>query len=225
MFARRVALAGVALTAVLGLAACGSTEHGSPSHDEPAAAGTTTAGTTTAGTTTAGATAAGTPTRGAAAFGDADVMFAQMMIPHHRQAVEMAELAETRAAHPEVKRLAAAIKAAQAPEIATMTGWLTGWGRPVPSPAPGHGHGMPEMDHEMPGMMSEAAMTKLAGARGVDFDRQFLTMMIAHHEGAIAMAREELAAGTNPAAKALAQQIATSQQGEIDQMRKILAGL
>ncbi|MFG1846505.1 DUF305 domain-containing protein [Micromonospora carbonacea] len=219
-FARRVALAGVALTAVLGLAACGSTEHGSPSHDEPAAAGTT-----TTGTTTAGATAAGTPTRGAAAFGDADVMFAQMMIPHHRQAVEMAELAETRAADPEVKRLAAAIKAAQAPEIATMTGWLTGWGRPVPSPAPGHGHDMPEMDHEMPGMMSEADMAKLAGARGVGFDRQFLTMMIAHHEGAIAMAREELAEGANPAAKALAQQIATSQQGEIDQMRKILARL
>ncbi|MFF3853825.1 DUF305 domain-containing protein [Micromonospora sp. NPDC002575] len=212
--ARRAALAGAALTAVLTLAACGSAGHGSPNHDEPAA-----------GAATASSIASGAPTRGSAAFGDADVMFAQMMIPHHRQAVEMAELAETRAADAEVKRLAAAIKAAQAPEVATMTGWLAGWGRPVLSPAPGHGHGMPEMDHAMPGMMSEADMTKLAGASGVDFDRKFLRTMIAHHEGAITMAREELAEGANPEAKALAQQIAISQQGEIDQMRKILARL
>ncbi|WP_371688706.1 DUF305 domain-containing protein [Micromonospora sp. KC207] len=218
--ARRATLAGAALTAALALTACGSSDHGSSDHgspgrDEPAA-----------GTTAAGATSAtGVPTRGPATFGDADMMFAQMMIPHHRQAVEMAELAETRAADPEVKRLAAQIEAAQAPEIATMTGWLTGWGRPVPSPAAGHGHGLPEMDHEMPGMMSDADMKELAGAKGAGFDRRFLTMMVAHHEGAITMAKEELAEGVNPEVKAMAQQIATSQQGEIDLMRKILARL
>ncbi|WP_229402654.1 DUF305 domain-containing protein [Micromonospora okii] len=204
--ARRAALAGAALTAVLALAACGSTDHGSPGHSGPAADATT-----------------GAPASGAATFGDADVMFAQMMIPHHRQAVEMSELAETRAADPEVKRLAAQIKAAQAPEIATMTGWLTAWGRPVPPH--GSGHGMPEMDHEMPGMMSDAEMSGLAGAGGVEFDRRFLTMMVAHHEGAISMAKEELAKGANADAKAMAQQIVSSQQGEIDQMRKILARL
>ncbi|MFG1761392.1 DUF305 domain-containing protein [Micromonospora echinofusca] len=199
--ARRAALAGVAVTTALTLAACGGDDHPSPG-----------AGHGTPGTGGPAATATG-----AATFGDADAMFAQMMIPHHRQAVEMADLAPSRAADPEVKRLAAEIKAAQAPEIATMSGWLSAWGRPVPSPG-----GMPHMDHGMPGMMSDADMTKLAAATGREFDRQFLTMMIAHHEGAITMARDELARGVNAEAKALAQQIVSTQQAEIDTMRKIL---
>ncbi|MCX4387017.1 DUF305 domain-containing protein [Micromonospora peucetia] len=200
--ARRAALAGATLTAALALTACGGDGHSSPEmgHGTPG---------------TGGPSATAT---GAAAFGDADAMFAQMMIPHHQQAVEMADLAATRAADPEVKRLAAEIKAAQAPEIATMSGWLTAWGRPVPSP----GAEMPHMDHGMPGMMSDADMTKLAAASGREFDRQFLTMMIAHHEGAVTMARDEIAKGVNAEAKALAGQIVSSQQAEIDTMRKIL---
>ncbi|MEU6072911.1 DUF305 domain-containing protein [Micromonospora sp. NPDC047074] len=202
---RRAALAGVALTAVLAVTACGDDDHSSPGtgHGTPGSGGPSATAT------------------GAAAFGDADVMFAQMMIPHHQQAVEMADLAATRAADPEVKRLAAEIKAAQAPEIATMSGWLTAWGRPAQSP----GAEMPHMDHGMPGMMSDADMTKLAAASGREFDRQFLTMMIAHHEGAITMARDELARGMNAEAKALAEQIVSSQQAEIDTMRKILGRL
>ncbi|NES14794.1 MULTISPECIES: DUF305 domain-containing protein [Micromonospora] len=202
--ARRAALAGATVTAALVLAACGGDHSTSGSgRDVPGMGGT------------------GTPAPGASAsFGDADVMFAQMMIPHHQQAVQMAELAESRAADPELKRLAAQIKGAQAPEITTMSGWLTAWGRPVPSASAGHG--MPEMDHGMPGMMSDADMTKLAAASGTDFDRQFLTMMIAHHEGAITMAKDELAQGANPDAKALAQRIVAAQQGEIDTMRKML---
>lgn len=200
--ARRAALAGATVTAALVLTACGGDGHSSPGagHGTPATSGPA-------------ATASG-----AAAFGDADAMFAQMMIPHHRQAVEMAELAATRAADPEVKRLAGEIKAAQAPEIATMSGWLSAWGRPVPSP----GTETPHMDHGMPGMMSDADMEELAAASGREFDRQFLTMMIAHHEGAVTMARDELARGVNAEAKALAQQIVTTQQAEIDTMEKIL---
>ncbi|WP_091107682.1 DUF305 domain-containing protein [Micromonospora citrea] len=202
--ARRAALAGVAVTAALALTACGDDGHPSPGmHGTP-------------GTTGPAASASG-----AAAFGDADAMFAQMMIPHHRQAVEMADLAATRAADPEVKRLAAEIKAAQAPEIATMSGWLSAWGRPVPSP----GAEMPHMDHGMPGMMTDAEMTKLAAASGREFDRQFLTMMIAHHEGAVTMARDELSRGVNAEAKALAGQIVATQQAEIDTMRRILGRL
>ncbi|MFG3697718.1 DUF305 domain-containing protein [Micromonospora sp. NPDC047620] len=203
--ARRAALAGATVTAALVLTACGGDGHSSPGagHGTPATSGPA-------------ATASG-----AAAFGDADAMFAQMMIPHHRQAVEMAELAATRAADPEVKRLAGEIKAAQAPEIATMSGWLSAWGRPVPSP----GAETPHMDHGMPGMMSDADMKKLAAASGREFDRQFLTMMIAHHEGAVTMARDELARGVNAEAKALAQQIVTTQQAEIDTMEKILGRL
>ncbi|MEV4479581.1 DUF305 domain-containing protein [Micromonospora coxensis] len=206
--ARRAALAGVAVTAVLALAACGGDDHPSDSgHGMPG---------TGASTGAASASAA-------AGFDDDDVMFAQMMIPHHQQAVQMSELADGRAQDPEVKKLAAEIKAAQAPEIATMTGWLNAWGRPVPSGSPdtgGHmGHG------GMPGMMSDADMAKLKAASGTEFDRQFVTMMIAHHEGAITMAKQEIADGANAEAKAMAQQIVTAQQGEIDAMNKILARL
>ncbi|SCF14480.1 Uncharacterized conserved protein, DUF305 family [Micromonospora matsumotoense] len=199
--ARRAALAGVALTAVVALAACGGGHPTDGGHGRPAA---------------------GAASAGASAVDSADVLFAQMMIPHHQQAVRMSELAGSRAADPEVSRLAAQIRAAQAPEIATMTGWLTGWGRPVPSDGPAGGH-LPGTDHGMPGMMSDADLARLEGATGGDFDRWFLTMMVAHHEGAVTMARQELADGRHAGARALAQQIVTSQQGEIDTMRKILA--
>ncbi|SCG62472.1 DUF305 domain-containing protein [Micromonospora halophytica] len=202
--ARRAALAGAAVSAVLALAACGGGDHPSDS-----------------GHGTPGTGASASAASGAAGFDDDDVMFAQMMIPHHQQAVQMSELADGRAQDPEVKQLAAQIKAAQAPEIATMTGWLTAWGRPVPSGSPAAGH----MDHGMPGMMSDADMAKLKAASGTEFDRQFVTMMIAHHEGAITMAKEEVANGVSAEAKAMAQQIVTAQQGEIDAMNKILVRL
>ncbi|SCF44901.1 Uncharacterized conserved protein, DUF305 family [Micromonospora purpureochromogenes] len=203
--ARRAALAGVALSAALALAACGGDDHSAGSGHGMSGTGVT----------------AGPSASASATFGDADVMFAQMMIPHHQQAVRMSELADSRAEDPEVKRLAAQIKGAQAPEIATMTGWLTAWGRPVPSGSPSGGH----HDHGMPGMMSDDDMAELAAASGREFDRQFLTMMIAHHQGAITMAKEEIASGANADAKAMAQQIVTAQESEIDTMRKILARL
>ncbi|MFE0155847.1 DUF305 domain-containing protein [Nonomuraea sp. NPDC059007] len=156
------------------------------------------------------ATASASPS---ASFNDADVMFAQMMIPHHEQAVEMAELATTRAADPEIKELASEIKAAQDPEIQTMKGWLTAWGKPMPSGG---------MGHDMPGIMSEADMKQLEGAKGAAFDKKFAELMIAHHNGAIEMARTEQSQGANPEAKALAKAIESAQQSEIAQMRKIL---
>ncbi|WP_157549961.1 DUF305 domain-containing protein [Nonomuraea candida] len=153
--------------------------------------------------------------RPSAAVNDADVMFAQMMIPHHEQAVEMAGLAATRAGDPEIKQLAARIKAAQDPEIRTMKGWLAAWGKPAADP----GHGM---DHEMPGVMSEEDMTKLRAATGRDFDKLFARQMIAHHEGAIEMARTEQARGADPEARELARAIETTQRAEVAQLRKIL---
>jgi uncharacterized protein (DUF305 family) len=103
-------------------------------------------------------TAAGTASVGGspATFNDADATFAQQMIPHHQQAVTMAELAGTRATDPEVKRLAAQIKAAQGPEITTMTGWLSAWGKPAPTDSLDHGMNM--SGGSMPGMMSSAAI-------------------------------------------------------------------
>lgn len=184
-----------------------------------AAALVTLAGATACAATTGVDQGPGQPTTSAssgAAFVDADVMFVQMMIPHHQQAVDMAALAETRASDPELKLLAAKIKAAQDPEITTMTAWLTAWGQPSAA-AGGHlGHG------GMPGVMSAEEMTQLAAAKGVDFDRMFARMMIAHHAGAIQMASDEEANGVNRNAKALAAQIMKTQYAEIEALQKIL---
>ncbi|MFE3449947.1 DUF305 domain-containing protein [Nonomuraea sp. NPDC059194] len=146
-------------------------------------------------------------------FNEADVTFAQMMIPHHQQAVEMAELAETRAEDPEIKELAKKIKAAQDPEIQTMQGWLKAWGKPEPTGG---------MHHSMPGIMTEEQMKELEAAKGVAFDKRFAELMIAHHQGAIEMARTEQKAGADPAAKELAETIETTQQAEIAQLRTLL---
>ncbi|MGO4421163.1 DUF305 domain-containing protein, partial [Streptomyces sp. MCAF7] len=98
---------------------------------------------------------------------EADVSFAQGMIPHHRQAVEMADLAPTRASSAQVKKLAADIKKAQDPEIRTMSGWLEAWGEKVPEAMPGMDHSQ----HEgMPGMMSSKDMEELKKASGAAFD-------------------------------------------------------
>ena len=163
-----------------------------------------------------------TPAASNAEFNDADVTFATDMIPHHQQAVEMAELAADRAKSPEVRQLAEDIEAAQGPEIETMTQWLKDWGQETPSGSMDHG----DMGHgdsqEMPGMMDEAEMTTLEQADGAAFDRMFLQMMIEHHEGAIEMARTEQANGENPDAVALAEQIETDQESEIAKMDELL---
>ena len=158
----------------------------------------------------------------AAAHNDADVTFAQEMIPHHRQAVEMAALAGDRASDPEVRQLAEDIEAAQAPEIATMTGWLESWGEDVPADAMDHsdmGHGS---EDAMAGMMSAEDMAELEQAQGAAFDRLFLELMVEHHEGALEMARTQQAQGENPDALALAEKIEADQQAEISEMQRML---
>lgn len=150
-------------------------------------------------------------------FNDADVTFATDMITHHRQAVQMAQLAATRAESPEVKDLAARIEAAQAPEIQTMSGWLKDWGHSVPEDMEGM-----DMSGSMPGMMSMQDMTMLQGLSGAKFDQKFLQMMIAHHQGAIEMARTEQSDGENSDTKALAAQIQQAQTSEITEMQGLL---
>jgi len=147
----------------------------------------------------------------------ADVMFAQMMIPHHQQAVEMAKLAAVRATDPQVKALAGRIKAAQDPEIATMRGWLTRWGSPMMMRGTAGSHG-----GMASGMMSAADMAKLKTLTGRAFDREFLTMMTDHHRGAIEMARTEVAGGRYAPAKQLAAGIVQSQTAEIATMAGLL---
>ncbi|MEE6168115.1 MULTISPECIES: DUF305 domain-containing protein [unclassified Mycolicibacterium] len=162
---------------------------------------------------------------------DADVMFAQHMIPHHQQAVEMSDmLLAKQGIDKRVTDLATQIKAAQAPEIQQMQGWLTAWGNPPMPPMSsgdmGHG-GMPGMSGmpAMQGMMSDADMNALRDAQGVEAAKLYLTQMIAHHEGAITMAQDEIKDGQYPDAVKMAHAIVTTQQQEIDTMRAILGTL
>lgn len=145
----------------------------------------------------------------------ADVAFARGMIPHHRQAIEMADLAESKAMSSEVRDLTAQIKAAQDPEIATMTGWLEDWGESVDAEDGGHGG----MD-----MRDETELSELEAASGAGFDRMFLEMMVEHHRGAVTMAQRELEEGEFDPAQELAQSIIDGQNQEIQQMERLLAG-
>ncbi|MEV0567300.1 DUF305 domain-containing protein [Dactylosporangium sp. NPDC050588] len=150
------------------------------------------------------------------AFNATDVQFATDMIPHHQQAVDMADLAATHASSPDVKALAAKIRKAQDPEIATMSAWLRSWGEPVPGP----------MHHEagdmggMPGMLTDTELRQLAAATGPAFDTRFLTLMIKHHEGAIETAKTAQDQGS--AVKHLAAEIATTQTAELAEMKTLL---
>ncbi len=188
MILRRCAIALITISTALSLAACSPTPMNG---NENAAASSASTG-----------------------FSTSDVMFAQMMIPHHQQAVDMVALAETRSTNQDVLALAEQISSAQLPEIEQMRDWLTRAGASMDM-----GHTM-----HMDGMLSDDQMTRLTEASGAEFDRQFLEGMIAHHEGAIAMANMILDS-SNPEAMALGSAIVTSQTAEISEMRKLLASL
>lgn len=214
---RRIALISVVGVAGLTLAACGNDDdtHGADHGSKASATATEPAG--------------DSPAPGA--FSNADAMFAQMMIPHHEQAVEMSELADGRAKDAEIRSLATAIEQAQDPEIQKMKSWLKAWGKPVSGgSASGTDHGMPGMDHGsgssdgsgMAGMMSAKDMKELTAAKGTDFDRKFAQLMIGHHNGAIEMAENEQKNGKNTTAKKLAEDVVKNQAAEVAQLKKIL---
>lgn len=206
---RRAASAATALAAAaLIVAGCSSSESSSPT-----------------GHSGHGTTATSSPHN--AAHNQADVMFNQMMIPHHEQAIEMAELVPSRTDNPAILALATQIKNAQQPEIDQMTARLTSWGIAVDDDADDHMGGMHHgsmtgSSSTMDGMMGDAQMDALENARGQAFDTLWLQGMITHHQGAITMADQELAGGVNPESRTLATQIKTSQQVEIDQMNALL---
>lgn len=147
-------------------------------------------------------------------FNPQDVMFAQGMVPHHQQALEMAALAGTRAKSPKVKDLAKQIEGAQDPEIKLMSGWLKDWGYTVPGADGDHsGHG---------GMMTPAEMEQLEKSSGAAVDKQFLELMIKHHEGAVTSSQTELQQGKYQPAKDLAAAIIKGQTAEIKTMKALL---
>jgi uncharacterized protein (DUF305 family) len=227
---RILAFSAVTVIGLAGIAGCGGSAKSSPAKSSPAKsspAKSSPAKSSDMGGMDMGSTPASTSAAPVAAHNDQDVMFAQEMIPHHQQAVEMAKGAATKAKNPAVKTLAGQIEQAQGPQIQTMTGWLTSWGvtvTPSPSPSPSD-TSMPGMDMggtPGQGMMSAAEMKQLDKASGAAFDTRFLTMMIKHHEGAITMAKDEQAAGAYGPAKTMAGDIISGQSAEIATMRSLL---
>ncbi len=174
----------------------------------------------------------GSPTTGSSAdsqaHNDADVSFATDMIPHHAQALLMVDMTEGRQRSADFAALTEQIRAAQTPEIEEMTGWLEDWGEPVPDSTGrmtggmGGVDGMDGMDGMGGGMMSQDDLDRLEGASRPAFERMWLRMMIAHHEGAVAMSRTEVAEGEYPPAVGLARSIIESQTAEIATMREML---
>jgi uncharacterized protein (DUF305 family) len=197
----RTAAALLAFAAALLLAACSNStpqdrsEHSAHSSDEPVVTGEP------------------------AGFNADDVAFATNMIPHHQQAVEMSKLVAERTTNQQLIALSEQISAAQQPEINALRVFLVQWSENPQDSAGGHeGHG------SMAGMVDEATMAKLQSLKGAEFDKLWMQSMISHHEGAIEMAKAEVANGENIDAKNMAQSIIDSQQAEITQMKQMLGG-
>ncbi|MBM7832880.1 uncharacterized protein (DUF305 family) [Agromyces cerinus] len=164
-----------------------------------------------------GHSTAGTETEAPAGAGTAaDVMFAQMMIPHHEQALEMSGIVLAKdGLDPEVAALAEEIEAAQGPEIAQLETWLGEWDAPREMPGGGHG---------MSGMLSADELAALEAADATAASQLFLERMIEHHEGAVEMAEEQLASGSHEGAIEMAEAIVATQTAEIERMRALLEG-
>jgi uncharacterized protein (DUF305 family) len=208
---RRAIATGTGLVAALMIAAgCGSGDSGADHSAAHATPGSTSV----------------VATPGSQDHNDADVMFAQHMIPHHQQAVVMSDIVlGKQGIDPRVTDLATQIKAAQGPEINQMQGWLGQWGNPsMPPMTSSEGHGGGTSGQGM-GMMSDDQMTALKNATGVEADKLFLTGMITHHQGAIEMAQTEIKDGKFAPAVELARSIVKTQQQEIDTMKGILQTL
>ncbi|TNM59978.1 DUF305 domain-containing protein [Streptomyces sp. NP160] len=218
-----VLLTCAAATAML-LAGCGGPPSAGAHHGEAGAehAGPSASTTTSSPASPTASPTGASPAQGASAHGDADAAFARDMVVHHEGALEMAQLAVQRASTPEVRALAERVVAAQQPEIDLMQGWLAAWGEDGTDGQHDGQHGGTDMSAMG---MSEQDATALRTATGTAFDRLFLEQMTAHHRGAVQMAQQELASGTDPEARALAQRIEADQTAEISEMAALLAAL
>lgn len=154
---------------------------------------------------------------------DQDVSFAKNMVPHHQQAVTMADMALSQSSDGQVQDLATRIKTAQTSEISIMQGWLASWGEEAMDHS-GDMSGMKDMEG-MEGMVSEGDMAALKGASGSEFDRLFLQHMTAHHEGALGMAKVELDKGKYEPAQLLAKEVVAGQEKELAEMAQLQSAL
>jgi len=147
-------------------------------------------------------------------YSPTDLMFAQMMVPHHQQALTMAELAQTRAENPQVRDIASRIRSEQSPEIDQMKTWLAE-------------SGVSEndlMNMPMEGMLTDEELSHLKSISGHAFDVLYLQDMIKHHQGAIAMV-SMIRNSKNPEVKTFGESIVSSQTVEISEMQKMLSEL
>ncbi|SDM85645.1 DUF305 domain-containing protein [Allokutzneria albata] len=152
---------------------------------------------------------------------DADALYVERMIPHHAQALEMTRLVPSRASSEPVRSMADRIEKSQGPEIEAMKGWLRNNGKPVPGT--GHGHGGDASQHVgMPGMATPQQLQELAGLTGPAFEKRFVELMIAHHEGALVMAEQVRRDGADVFVEQMADDVIATQTAEITRMRALL---
>jgi len=204
---KTLTLSALTIAAAIALAGCSTGSAGSDGSSMP-------------GMTHGGSGMPSSSAPAAAEFNEADAVFAQLMIRHHAQAVEMSDLMLTKEGVPAaVTGLATRIKAAQGPEIEKMTAWLKSWNQPTEMPSGMAG------GHSMSGMMGQEDMTALRAGQGTEAAKLFLTQMTAHHEGAVTMAKTESTDGKYPEAVQLAKDIVTAQETEIQEMKDLLATL
>jgi uncharacterized protein (DUF305 family) len=209
---RTTLIGAVAVTVLVISAACTNSDTGRE----------TSAGQRTSATAAAPAT---TPAADTDAHNNADVWFVRHMIPYHQQAIELSDIVSAKQGiDSRVTELADKIRATQGKQIQQMQDWLNHWGNPpMPETAPGDVQ-MPAQS-SMPGILSERELDALRQANGADASTLFLTQMIAHHQGAISLAQTEIEEGQYPAAVAMARSIASTQQQEIDTMKRILSSM
>ena len=158
-------------------------------------------------------------------YSPADARFMRDMIPHHHQALQMAELVADRTNRPELIDVAGRINASQGDEIEFMQNWLRERGEPVPDPTAHHAM---HTHHTMAGMATPAQMAELAAAEGTDFDRLFLELMITHHEGAVTMVdelREQPGSAYDPVLFEFTNDVVNDQEAEIERMHALLISL
>ena len=212
MVRRSVVAVAVALCALVAAACATSTTPSGPRVVQPGAPGQPSRDVTTTA-------AAAAPTHTAA-----DVAFMQGMIQHHAQAIEMTDLLQSRSERADMKLLAQRIAVSQADEIRMMRGWLEARGADVPAE---HAHHAPGATL-MPGMLTTDEMAALAAARGAEFDRLFLRLMIKHHEGALIMVKtlfDSPGAGQRSDIFAFASDVEADQSMEIERMGAMLAAM
>jgi uncharacterized protein (DUF305 family) len=196
--ARIVAVLG-ALAAALALSSCSSSEshHDGARTDDPVITGQP------------------------AGFNADDLAFVKNMIPHHQQAIDLSAMVPERSTNPEVVAMAEQISVAQEPEINAMRVFLVQWNE---NPQDDTSHGSAGGHAPMQGMVDDATMAKLATLQGQAFDTLWLESMIGHHQGAVEMAKAEVANGENIDVKSMAQTMIDTQQTEIGQMKQMLGG-